>query len=128
MLERENAWNIQVLLGFCLGTSLRKGVGHEIEILDCCYFCSVAQSCPILCNPGTTTCETSLSFIISLSLLKLTSTESVMPSNHLVLCCSLLRPSSFPASGSFLMSWFFTSHGKSIHMAKVLEHQHQPFQ
>ena len=38
-------------LGLCLGTSLRKGVGHEIKILDCCCFCSVAQSCMILCNP-----------------------------------------------------------------------------
>ena len=31
-----------------------------------------------------------LSFTISQSLLKLTSTESVMPSHHLVLCCPLL--------------------------------------
>ena len=31
------------------------------------------------------------------SLLKLMSTESVMPSNHLILCCSLLPPSIFPS-------------------------------
>ena len=37
-------------------------------------------------------------FIISRSLLKLMSTESVMPSNHLILCCSLLLPpSGFPS-------------------------------
>ena len=37
-------------------------------------------------------------FIISRSLLKLMSTESVMPSNHLILCCSLLLPPSvFPS-------------------------------
>ena len=38
-----------------------------------------------------------LSFTISWSLFKLTSIESVMLSNHLVLCCSLfLLPSTFP--------------------------------
>ena len=42
--------------------------------------------------------QTSLSFTISRSLLKFMSTESVMPSNHLVLCCSLfLLPSTFPS-------------------------------
>ena len=40
----------------------------------------------------------SLSFTISQSLLKLMSTESVMPSNHLILCYSLLLlPSIFPS-------------------------------
>ena len=42
--------------------------------------------------------------------------ESMMPSNHLILCHSLLTPHpwSFPASGSFLMSWLFASGGQSI--------------
>ena len=40
----------------------------------------------------------SLSFIISWSLLRIMSTELVMPSNHLVLCCPLLLlPSIFPS-------------------------------
>ena len=34
---------------------------------------------------------------ISQSLLKLMSTESMMPSNHLILCCSILLPSIFPS-------------------------------
>ena len=38
-----------------------------------------------------------LSFIISWSLLKLMSTESVMPSNHLIFCHPLLLPSIFPS-------------------------------
>ena len=39
-----------------------------------------------------------LSFIISQGLLKLMSNESVMPSNHLILCCPLLLlPSIFPS-------------------------------
>ena len=38
-----------------------------------------------------------LSFTISWSLLKLMSIESVMPFNHLILCCPLLLPSVFPS-------------------------------
>ena len=41
-------------------------------------------------TPWTVACQTSLSFTISWSLLKLMSTESVRPSNHLILCRSLL--------------------------------------
>ena len=49
------------------------------------------------------------------NLLKLTSIESVMPSNHLILCCPLSSsPQSFPASGSFQMSQLFASCGQSI--------------
>ena len=44
----------------------------------------------------TAACQASLSFTISQSLLKLMSMESVMPSNHLILCCPLLLPSIFP--------------------------------
>ena len=36
-------------------------------------------------------------FTVSLSLLKLMSIESMMPSNHLILCCPLLLPSVFPS-------------------------------
>ena len=43
------------------------------------------------------------------------SIESVMPFNHLILCHPLLLlPSIFPASGSFPMSWLFTSGGQGI--------------
>ena len=45
--------------------------------------------------------HTSLSFTISQSLLKLMSIESVMPSNHLILCCPLLLPSFFPSMRVF---------------------------
>ena len=48
--------------------------------------------------PWTATRQASLSFTIALSLLKLMSIESVMPSNHLTLCHSLLfLPSVFPS-------------------------------
>ena len=66
-------------------------------------------------TPWTAACLASLSFTISQSLLKLMSIESVMPSNHLILCHPLLLlPSIFPASGSFQMNQFFTSGGQSI--------------
>ena len=44
-----------------------------------------------------TACQASLFFTISWSLLKLMSIESVMPSNHLILCHPLLLPSIFPS-------------------------------
>ena len=47
-------------------------------------------------TPWKAACQASLSFTISQSLLKLMSIESVMPSNHLILCCPLLLPSIFP--------------------------------
>jgi len=49
-------------------------------------------------TPWTAAQQASLSFPISQSLLKLMSIESVMPSNHLILCCPLLLLSSvFPS-------------------------------
>ena len=45
--------------------------------------------------PGTAAHQASLSITNSQSLLKLMSIESVMPSNHLILCCPLLLPSIF---------------------------------
>ena len=41
-------------------------------------------------TPWTAACQAFLSITNSRSLLKLTSMESVMPSNHLILCCPLL--------------------------------------
>ena len=82
-------------------------------------FSSVAQSCPILCDPMN--CSTpGLPVHHQLqTLLKLMSIESVMPSNHLFLCHPLLLPPSiFPSIR------VFTS------VAKVLEFQlqHHSFQ
>ena len=45
--------------------------------------------------------QASLSITNSQSLLKLMSIESVMPSNHLILCHPLLLPSIFPSIGVF---------------------------
>ena len=78
-------------------------------------FSSVAQSCPTLWDQWTAACQASLSFTISWSLLKLMSIELVMPSNHLILYCSLLLlPSIFPSIRVFSMSQFFSSGSQSI--------------
>ena len=50
----------------------------------------------LVVTPWTGACQASLSFTISLSLLELMSIESMMPSNHLILCRPLL-PSIFPS-------------------------------
>ena len=43
------------------------------------------------------------------------SIESMIPSNHLILCCPFFSyPQSFPALMSFPVSWLFTSGGQSI--------------
>ena len=69
----------------------------------------------LFANPWIAACQVSLSFTISLSLLKLMSINSVMPSNHLILSCPLvLLLQFFPASGSSLMSQLFKSGGQSI--------------
>ena len=57
---------------------------------------SLPQSCLTLCDPMDCSMP-DLYFTNSWSLLKLMSIESVMPSNHLILCCPLLLlPSIFP--------------------------------
>ena len=53
-------------------------------------WCSLAKPCPTICDSWTAVCQASQSFVISWSLLKLMSIESVMPSSYLILCHSLL--------------------------------------
>ena len=61
-------------------------------------FSSVAQSCPTLCDPMDCSMPDSLSLPISWSLPKFMSIDSVMPSNHHILCRPLLLlPSIFPS-------------------------------
>ena len=96
---------------------------YRLQCWDCC--CSVAKSCPTLCNPWTATCQASLSITIPQSWLKLMFIKSVMPSNHLILCHPLLLlPSIFHSIR------VFSSVSVLCHqVAKVLELylQHQSF-
>ena len=65
---------------------------------DSVQFSSFTQSCLTLATPWTAAHQASLSITNLQSLLKLISIESVMPSNHLILCCPLLLlPSIFPS-------------------------------
>ena len=68
-------------------------------------------------TPRTTAHQASLSITNSWSLLKLMFIELVMPSNHLILCHPFSHLQSFPASGSFPKSQFFTSSGQSIRVS-----------
>ena len=81
-----------------------------------CMFSSVQSLSRVwlFATPWTAAHQASLSITSSQCLLKLMSIESVMPSNHLILCLPLLLPPSFPASGSFPMSQLFALGGQSI--------------
>ena len=61
-------------------------------------FSSVAQPCPTFVTPWTEACQVSLSITNSQRLFKLMSIASVMPFNHLILCCSLLLLPPIPPS------------------------------
>ena len=77
---------------------------------------SVQSLSPIwlFATPWTAARQAFLTIIKSRSLLKLVPIESVVPtiSSSVIPFSSCLQ--SFPAPGSFLMSWFFTSGGQSI--------------
>ena len=69
----------------------------------------------LFATPWTAAWQASLSFTISLSLLRFMPIESVMLSNHLILCHPLLFClQSFPASGSFSVTRLFVSGGQII--------------
>ena len=61
-----------------------------------CCLCSALSHVQPFVTPWTVALQASLSLTISQSLLKPMSIESMMPSNHLILCCPLL-PSIFPS-------------------------------
>ena len=77
-------------------------------------FSSVAQSWPTLCDPMDSIMPSFLSITNSLSLLKLMSIKSVMPSNHHILCRPLLLPSMFPSIRVFSKESVLPSGGQSI--------------
>jgi len=70
---------------------------HETP-LDPQFSSIQSLSCGQLCDPTDCSTQASLSITNSQGLLKLTSIESVMPSNHLFLCYPILHlPSIFPS-------------------------------
>ena len=68
-----------------------KNIGHLSSVQS-------LSDVQLFVTPWTTASQASLSITNSWSLFKLMSIESVMPSNHLILCCPLLfLPSIFPS-------------------------------
>ena len=82
----------------------------------CCCCCAVTKSCLTLATAWTAACQASLSFTISLTLLKLMSIESVMPSNYLILC----HPLAINLSKHWALFQWINS---SYNVAKLLELQ-----
>ena len=82
-----------IICGFWFFQMLANSIPRS---LNPCLFQSL--SCvQLFVTPWTAACRAALFFTISRSLLKLVSIESVMPSDHLILCRHLLLPSVFPS-------------------------------
>ena len=99
----------------CLPSWKAKKHMHDLFWLIKYQFSSVAQWCPTICDPK----DCSLpGFPVYHQLLELAQThvhQTVMSSNHFMLChLLLLPPSIFPSIRSFQMSQFFASGGQSI--------------
>ena len=102
-------WN-HISCGVFTTEPLRKHL--YIHIYAYIYISSVVQLCLTLCNPMD--CSTP-ALTNPRGLLKLMYIESVMPSNHLILCLPLLLLSSiFPSIRVFPMCQFFISGGQNI--------------
>ena len=76
--------------------------GMEIEFFFQPSLVQFLSHVQLFATPWTAACQTSLYIASSWNLLRLMSTESLMPSNHLILCCPLLLlPSIFPSMRVF---------------------------
>ena len=105
--QRKTQWN-------CMHLSCTVG-WVLIALVTWVVFAQSLSCVRLFATPWATACQASLSFTIYSSLLKLMFIESVMPSNHLILCYPLFTcPQSFPAMGSFPISWLFASGGQCI--------------
>ena len=78
-----------MVLGVALGRTLQSGPGLLPHQLSSVQLLSRVQ---LFVTPWTAARQGSLSINNSRSSLKLTSVESVMPSNHLILCCPTSPP------------------------------------
>ena len=85
---------------------------HAYRLIICICCCSVAQSCPILCDlmdcrkPGFPV----LHYLLGFAQTRVHWVDDATQSSHPLLSCS---PQSFPASGSFSVSQVFASGGQN---------------
>ena len=69
---------------------------------SCCFVVQLLSSVQLFATPCTSAHQSSMSFTVSQSLLRLMSHELVMLSNHLIFYCTfLLLPSVFPSISVF---------------------------
>ena len=114
------SWNlkfqlIEIKLEACMELSFLDIITHAITIhANSDVSVQSLSHVRLFVTPWTTAHQASLSITNSRSLPKPMSIESVMPSNHLILCHPLLLPSIFPSIRVFKMSQLFTSGGQSI--------------
>ena len=105
---------------YCLSASWRQLFIHNIDwilnrSLDWISLVQSLSHVRLSATPCTAARQASLSIINSQRFFKLMFIESVMPSNHPILCHPLSScQQSSPASGSFQMSQLFASGGLSI--------------
>ena len=106
----EGVWLIRrgnITAPLCIGQKVLKDsyrvTGSQLLVCSCmlvrgCYCCSVPSCVQLFVTPWAAAHQAALSSTTSQSLLKLMSIESVMPSNHFILChpC-LFLPSIFPS-------------------------------
>ena len=102
-------WGPFMKLYFCHPTTL----SHLWSSVVC--RCSVAHSCPTLCEPMDCSTPDLLVLHYLPEFAQLMSIDSVTPPNHLILCYPLLLlPSIFPNIKVFSMSRLLTSGGQNI--------------
>ena len=100
----------------CMGMQV-SGLTEFIAFIctSACYFCSVPQSCPILCDPIDCS-RPGFSVLHYIPEFAQTDVHQVNDASNLLILCFplLLLLQSFPASRSFPMSQLFKSAGQNI--------------
>ena len=95
---REQGWGSQTCSGRCFKRDTpSSGRGGHCPLAFQFSSVQLLSRVRLFATPWTAASQASLSISNSRNLLKLVSIESVMPSNHLILCHSLLLPSIFPS-------------------------------
>ena len=119
--KREVEKNLHIQAGNCSSANARKSKPVHRKTRDIlrrqksCIAVQLLNHVRLFAIPWTAAHQALLSFTISWSLLKLMSIESVMPSNHLILCGPLLLPPSiFPSIRVFSNESAFTSGCKGL--------------
>ena len=89
-------WAQDLLRHCCSESDLFSGLCHKFHCYSDISSINLLSCVQLFAIPWTAACQSSLFFTNSWSLLNL-SIQSVMPSSHLIPCCSLLPPSVFPS-------------------------------